>query len=121
MLEIHEQAITTPDIIRALKAALAELRFELAFDDFGVGQSRLLALIDAKPRVLKFDLELIGSVHRASVEKVSLINKLLAFAEELQITTLAECVSTEEEYRSCLAPGFDLFQGFYPGRPTAIA
>jgi EAL domain-containing protein (putative c-di-GMP-specific phosphodiesterase class I) len=121
MLEIHEQAMTTTEFIRSLKCELTQLNIGLAFDDFGVGQSRLLELIEATPDVLKFDLELIHSVHRASVEKVSLIKKLLEFAREMQIATLAECVSNVEEYQSCLDLGFDLLQGFYLGKPRAFA
>lgn len=119
VLEIHEEAITGVAHLHELKTALGSLGIELAFDDFGVGQSRLLELVEATPHILKFDLALIKSIHTASQDKLNLIRKLLEMAEGLNITCLAECVSSKEEYEICRKLGFTHFQGFYFGKPKS--
>ena len=48
-LEIHEGAITSANMIRELRAVLNDLRIELAFDDFGAGQARLVELGEVRP------------------------------------------------------------------------
>lgn len=117
-LEIHEKAVTDVSSATELKSELQKLGIQLVFDDFGAGQSRLLELIDATPKVLKFDLALIESIHQAKNEKLTLIKKLLEISNELNITALAECVSNKEEYFYCKDLGFDLFQGYHFGKPS---
>lgn len=117
-LEIHERAMTDDDnLLSKLKDELHQLEIKLAFDDFGVGQSRLMEMIEAKPDLIKFDKKLIENIDSADSSRIQLVKSLLSFAKTLQITTLAECVCNEAEYQTCNALGFEYYQGYHFGKP----
>lgn len=118
ILEIHEECATDdPEVLRELKTALDRLSFKLSFDDFGVGQSRFMDMVSTKPDLIKFDRALIDSIDTADQSRLNLLQRLKELATELNIATLAECVSTEGEYRVCDSMGFEYYQGWYFGRP----
>lgn len=120
MLEIHEHAVTNDiRLLQELKASLKKIDIELAFDDFGVGQSRLMELVSAAPAMIKFDRALIADIDKANNAQLNLLRHLKELCEETGIETLAECVSNEAEYRTCEALGFDYFQGYHFARPQA--
>lgn len=117
-LEIHEQCVTdNKDLLRELKRKLDQLSIKLAFDDFGVGQSRLMEMVEAKPNLIKFDRVLIDGIDQADQSHLNLLRHLKELASELSIQTLAECVATEGEYRVCQSMGFEFYQGFYFAKP----
>ena len=58
VLEIHEATIPEMTAMREFREALRDLEIGLAYDDFGVGQSRLLELTEVPPDYLKFDRSL---------------------------------------------------------------
>lgn len=118
VLEINEQAITDLYSIKLLKKELLAMEILLAYDDFGVGQSRLLELVEATPHILKFDMSLINHIDQADLAKRELLNQLHKLSKKLRIKTLAECVSKQEEYNVCRSIGFDLYQGYYFGKPV---
>ncbi|PCK09940.1 MAG: hypothetical protein COA42_01385 [Alteromonadaceae bacterium] len=117
-LEIHEQCITgETDYLRMFKERLDKLSVKLAFDDFGVGQSRLMEMVEAKPDLIKFDRVLIDSLDSADESRVNLLRHLKNLVAELSIHTLAECVSTRGEYEVCAKMGFEFYQGYYFAKP----
>lgn len=118
MLEIHEQAMTDLNHLIELKKALAKLDMTFAFDDFGVGQSRLMEIAGAKPDMVKFDRALIDKIDTADRSRLKLLKSLKKMVSELKINTLAECVSSKGEYEVCKKIGFDLYQGYYFGKPA---
>ena len=117
MLEIHEQAISDVNAIKLLKAEMEKLAIKIVYDDFGVGQSRLLELVEATPQIIKFDMVLIDNIHLADPAKIDLVKQLHQLARNLNIQTLAECLSKPEDYEVCKSIGFDYYQGFYFGKP----
>ena len=118
-LEIHEQAVTeNKSQLSDFSKELANINIRLAFDDFGVGQSRIMELVDAKPQLIKFDRVLIDKIDTADKSRVNLLKHLKDLAADLGIATLAECVGTEGEYKTCETMGFDFYQGFYFGKPV---
>jgi EAL domain-containing protein (putative c-di-GMP-specific phosphodiesterase class I) len=120
MLEIHEHAVTDDiHVLQSLKQALKEINIDLAFDDFGVGQSRLMELVSAAPAMIKFDRALIADIDKADEAKLNLLRHLKELCDETGIETLAECVSNEDEYRTCESLGFDYYQGYHFARPQA--
>lgn len=119
ILEIHEQAVTDQkDILKSFSAALTKLNIKLAFDDFGVGQSRLMELIDAKPDLIKFDRALIKDLDKGDPSRYNLLKHLKDLAEDLDIKTLAEGVETEGEYNVCKTMNFGFYQGYYFAKPA---
>lgn len=116
-LEVHEASATDLASMKELKRRLHDLGIKLAYDDFGVGQSRLVELAEVSPDVVKFDLQLIRDIHLSPPRHQQMVAKLVQMVRELGSTSLAECVETEAEHRCCLEMGFELGQGYYYGRP----
>ncbi|WP_096087273.1 EAL domain-containing protein [Agaribacterium haliotis] len=122
LLEIHEQAITDDlSALSYLKQQLNQLDMRLAFDDFGVGQSRLIELVEAKPDIIKFDRVLIAGLKQAGLERQQLVQHLVELVKSLHILTLAEGVGNLDEYQACAALEFELYQGFHFCRPQKIS
>ncbi len=118
VLEVHEGGTMSIEYLEELKNKLAELDMKLAYDDFGRGQSRLNALAETPPDIVKFDIELVQGLHEASAKRRRLVRSLLKIVKALNGLTLAEGVEKPEEAEICEELGFDLAQGFYYGRPA---
>jgi EAL domain-containing protein (putative c-di-GMP-specific phosphodiesterase class I) len=116
-IEVHESGVTDPGSMRAFMAVLRELGMQLAYDDFGAGQGRLLELTEVPPDVLKFDMRLIRGIDSAPSCRQDLLGTLVKLAKNEGTQTLAEGVETEAEHEACRQMGFDLGQGFLYGRP----
>ncbi len=119
-LEIHESTVTSAKVMRELKAALDDLEIELAYDDFGSGQARLVELVEVPPHVLKFDLALIRDIDRAPAQRQRMLASLVRMVQELGVQPLAEGMETEGEAKTCVELGFQLNQGFYYGVPAPV-
>ncbi|MEM8993909.1 MAG: EAL domain-containing protein, partial [Acidobacteriota bacterium] len=121
VLEIHEAAVATPHLLRELGEGLSELNIDLAFDDFGTGQARLLELVEVAPRYLKFDRAWISGVDQATSHRIELLSNLVSMVRALGVLTLAEGVENEAEAAVCRDLGFELAQGYHFGRPAACS
>jgi len=120
VLEIHEQGVTDLDAMAELRGTLESMSIELAYDDFGAGQARLLELIEAPPSYLKFDMAFIRNIDRAPEAKLDMVSALIAMARKMDIRTLAEGASREEEVKACQSLGFDFIQGYFYGKPGPL-
>ena len=120
-LEIHEGAVTNIDTIRELSVVLNDLNIQLAFDDFGVGEARLLELAEIRPDYLKFDMKLTNNIHAASAKRQELVSLFARMLNDLGINTLAEGIETKECHETICQMGFKFAQGYYYGRPEAIS
>jgi EAL domain-containing protein (putative c-di-GMP-specific phosphodiesterase class I) len=116
VLEIHEAAVTCVKQMRELRAVLNDLNIGLAYDDFGAGQARLVELGDVPPDYLKFDIELVHEIDRASSERQRMLASLVNIVNDLGIASLAEGVETEAEHEACRQMGFQYGQGFHYGK-----
>lgn len=119
VLEIHEGAVTSSQVLSELRKELKDLEMGLAYDDFGAGQSRLMELADVPPDVLKFDMRLIHDLSRAPEERQNMIRSLVQIVRALGVVPLAEGVETGDEAAICREVGFELAQGYFFGRPAA--
>lgn len=121
VVELHERALPAPRDVGTLKADLGRLGVELAFDDFGAGQARLLELAEAPPHYLKFDTCFVHLVDRAPAARLRLLRSLLELADDMGVHTVAEGVETPAEARVCRDLGFRSAQGYHFGRPAPLA
>ena len=119
-LEIHEAAVTNLNMMRKLCHVLEELDIQLAFDDFGVGQARLVELGEVRPDYLKFDMKLTKNIHKAPAKRQEVVALFAKLVNNLGIQTLAEGIETEECHQTLIQMGFQLAQGFLYGRPAPI-
>lgn len=117
VLEIHEACVTRLDEMRKLRDALTSLKIDLAYDDFGAGQARLVELVEVPPDYLKFDIALVRGIDLASTERQRMLGNLVQMVRDLGIAALAEGIETAAEHETCQRLGFDFVQGFYYGRP----
>jgi len=121
VLEINEKAITSMNRMKSLQSILQNLHIGLAYDDFGVGQSRLVELAKFPPDYLKFDISLIRKIHLAPKRLHQLIVTFLNMARDLGTATIAEGIECSEEGETCRQLGFDYAQGFFYGSPIPIS
>lgn len=119
-LEVHEAAATSPQMMKELREALDGLNMQLAYDDFGSGQSRLVELAMVCPDVVKFDIKFIHDIHLAPTRQQQMVASLVRIVRELNITPLAEGVEQEAEHAVIVEMGFELGQGYLYGRPAAF-
>ena len=103
-LEMHEAAVTNPSSIRELRLGLDDLDIQLAYDDFGAGQARLLELIEVPPDYLKFDIELIRGIHSSSKQRQQFVGTLVSLTQALGIAALPSCVATPSSDARLLSP-----------------
>jgi len=120
VLEIHEQAVTDQQSLSKLHEALQEMNMQLAYDDFGAGQARLLELLDTPPYAVKFDISLIRDLHTVSPERQEMVGLLVRMVKKGHALALAEGVSRPEELLVCRQLAFDLVQGYLYGQPALI-
>ena len=119
-LEIHEAATTDLRMMMELRDVLDSLDMQLAFDDFGVGQARLVELAEVRPEYLKFDMQLTKNLEHAPKKRQEVVRLFAKMVKDLGIHTLAEGVETEACHQMLLDMGFDMGQGFYYGKPKPL-
>ena len=120
-LEIHETASTNMNMMRELCALLDDLNIMLAFDDFGVGNARLVELGEVRPDFLKFDMNLTRNIESAPPKRQELVALFANLVNNLGINTLAEGVETEACHNILLEMGFHSGQGYFYGRPAPLS
>jgi EAL domain-containing protein (putative c-di-GMP-specific phosphodiesterase class I) len=121
VVEIHEGVIDDAEKVRDLRSKLIDLGVDLAYDDFGAGQSRLLELVKAPPNYLKFDSCLVRNAHRATSHQWKLLKMLVDMSHDFATATIAEGVECGAEAEACRDLGFDFAQGFHFGRPAPLS
>ena len=121
VLEIHEAAVADLSTFQTLRRGLEELQIDIAFDDFGTGQARLLELTDVEPRYLKFDAAWIENLHQASPRRREMVASLLDLVADLGVVSVAECVESRDEASACRDLGFQLAQGNFFGPPAPLS
>jgi EAL domain-containing protein (putative c-di-GMP-specific phosphodiesterase class I) len=119
-LEVHEAAATSPQMMKQLRQELDKLDMQLAYDDFGSGQSRLVELATVCPDVVKFDIKFIREIHLAPARQQQMLASLVRMVRELNITPLAEGVEQEAEHQVISEMGFELAQGYLYGKPACF-
>jgi len=120
VVEIHEGAIHDIHTMSETAKALRDLDIELAYDDFGAGQARLVELVKVPPDYLKFDMCLIRNIDKADAQQRRMLKMLVDMANDIPTITLAEGVETAEEAEACRELGFHLAQGYYFGKPMTV-
>jgi EAL domain-containing protein (putative c-di-GMP-specific phosphodiesterase class I) len=119
-LEVHEAAATSPKMMKELRQSLDGLNMQLAYDDFGAGQSRLVELATVCPDVVKFDIKFIREIHLAPTRQQQMVASLVRMVREMNIVPLAEGVELEAEHKVIVDMGFELGQGYLYGKPASF-
>ena len=112
-LEITESFFT--ENTEQLVAVISRLRdkgFQVEMDDFGSGYSSLNMLSVLPFDILKLDRVFIRNMME-NEKGLRTVEAILELAKVLQVSSIAEGVETEEEYRLLRGMGCDIIQGFY--------
>ncbi|GAA4017674.1 hypothetical protein GCM10022631_33000 [Deinococcus rubellus] len=109
-LEITEGAMLQSSAAQTI-SALRELGVGVQVDDFGTGYSSLASLHRFDLTALKIDRHFVDNLGRAQSNH-SVVQAILALAEALKLTVIAEGVETERQRLSLLALGCSVGQGF---------
>jgi EAL domain-containing protein (putative c-di-GMP-specific phosphodiesterase class I) len=120
VIEISEKAVTDVGEMKGFRNKLADLKIGLAYDDFGVGQIRLVELAKVPPDFLKFDISLIRHIHLAPKRLHQMVQTFVKATRDLGIAALAEGIECPEESETCQQLGFEYAQGYLFGRPLPI-
>ncbi|HEY4254138.1 MAG TPA: EAL domain-containing protein [Roseomonas sp.] len=120
-LEITEMVLLrdTEATLAALHA-LRELGVAIALDDFGTGYSSLGYLQRFPFDRVKIDRSFISHLGQ-SRESNAIVQSVIDLCAAINMSTTAEGVETEEQYRILCAGGCTEAQGYLFGRPSATA
>ena len=104
VVEVSEQSRISVAELRSIKRLLEKLGIELAYDDFGVGQARLLEIAECPPHFLKLDRDLVQAMGCSETSREMVRTFLASIAGE-GIQVIAEGIETEAEAQVCLQNG----------------
>ncbi len=120
VMEVHEDCVSDVSKMRRLRDRLHAMRIDLAYDDFGAGQSRLAELAEVPPDFLKIDMSLIRGIDQSAARQ-DIVGALTDSSARLGVRVLAEGVETTEEADCCRRLGCHWAQGYLFGRPIPSA
>ncbi|MBN2644603.1 MAG: EAL domain-containing protein [Desulfuromonadaceae bacterium] len=117
VLEITEsEGFENLDEVLALTQKIKQIGGKIAIDDFGSGYSNFSYLLKLKPDYLKIDGSLVKNIDRDPSAR-AIVETIIAFAQKLQIKTIAEYVHSQEIFQLLKELGADYSQGFWLGEP----
>ena len=118
VVEITESsAMRDPDRAHAVLWDLHARGLRVAIDDFGTGYSSLSRLRHLPIDVLKIDRSFVSAVD-TDPQAATIVSAFIQLGKGLGMTTLAEGIETEGEWRFLAERGCELGQGFYFSRPV---
>lgn len=110
LLEILETVKATPEVVARVQE-LKDAGYRFALDDV-VSESEDTELLLPMVELIKIDI-----MGMPEATLVALVERLRGSGKKL----LAEKVETLAEFETCLALGFDYFQGYYFAKPTVMS
>lgn len=121
-VELTESTLTRePARTIQLLTELTRNRVQIAIDDFGTGFSNLSRLWEMPVNRLKISHIFTASLTSRQSRSFALVHAMLAFGQALNLAVTAEGVEREEQVALLRDLGCDDAQGFWYGRPVALA
>ncbi len=118
MVEITESsAMMDPDRAQEVLWDLHARGLRVAIDDFGTGYSNLARLREVPVEILKIDRTFVMNVD-TDPQAASIVTAFIELGRGMGMTTLAEGIETEGEWRFLKERGCALGQGFYFSKPV---
>jgi EAL domain-containing protein (putative c-di-GMP-specific phosphodiesterase class I) len=118
--EIAEASVASVEQMRVIVRGLASNMVRFAYDDFGVGQARLLDITDVPPHFLKLDRSLVAGIGTDTARR-DVISALARVVRPACVQVIAEGIESETVAMYCAEAGCDLGQGFLWGLPDQPA
>lgn len=117
-LEVIEQMYHDEMLLEI--AELKRLGYSVSVDDFGTGYSNLGSVRKLRPDFLKIDRSFVHEMETASVRS-SLIPEIVAIARATGAAIIAEGIENEKQRDALRELGVEYGQGYFLGRPMALA
>ena len=119
MLELTESTLMDDvDHARTVLSELKDLGASVAIDDFGTGYSSLAYLRQFPVDLLKIDRSFVNELDTHTRSR-SLAHDIIALAQALDLTSIAEGIETPEQLARLQAINCTMGQGYHLGRPMA--
>ena len=115
-IELTEGIFVDDDIAKEKLIALKVSGFKLSLDDFGTGYSNLGYLSEIAFNHIKIDKSFISKIVSSEVD-AALVQSIISMAHNLNMTTIAEGVETEEEFEKLKEYQCDYIQGYFFSKP----
>jgi len=106
-------------IIQKFIKEIKEYGVTIAIDDFGVGYSNFVRVLDFSPDFLKIDGRLVKNINSDKLS-YSIVESIVSFAQKEGLKTIAEFVESKEIYDIIRKMGVDYSQGYYFGKPSIL-
>jgi diguanylate cyclase (GGDEF)-like protein len=118
-VEVTERtSLLDPDKVIAILKNIQAMKFEIALDDFGTDYSSLTYLQKLPINKLKIDKSFVDNITESKGDK-SILKTIIQLAKELNLSTIAEGVETEEQKLILKKLGCDEIQGYLVSRPLS--
>ncbi len=113
-LEITESVpMQNPEKSMLLLEQIRSLGVRISMDDFGTGYSSLSQMNDLSLSKLKIDKCFVDDINKNGV----IISTIIAMANSLDLTVVAEGVETEDQLQFLRKHQCDMIQGYYYSKP----
>ena len=103
--------------VLAVMEALRGIGIGIALDDFGTGHAALAYISRGGIDTIKIDHALVHGVAAERIEAIALVRAVVALADSLGVSTVAEGVEMQEEHDGMVALGCGNVQGHLIGSP----
>lgn len=117
VLEVKEDEISNTAKLKIFCDHYRSLGFNIALDDFGVGQSSFDRIAIVRPDIIKIDRSLITDIAGNQIHQ-EIVGAICKMCHNIGALPLAEGVETIDETVCSLRLGAKLMQGFYFARPS---
>ena len=120
-LEVSEGALLdNPRAVRDNLHTLTRTGVRVAIDDFGTGYASLQAVRQLPIKYIKVDRSLVMSLP-TDPEDVAVVDAILRFADDLQLSVVAEGVEVNEQLQFLSERGCPLGQGYLISPPLPVS
>ncbi len=120
VVEITEhEAVDDYDELARWLAPLRALGVRIAIDDAGAGYASLRHTLQIAPDIVKVDISLTRSID-GDRGKRALARALISFAQEMDMTIVAEGIETDAELQTLLELGVRYGQGYFLAQPGTL-
>lgn len=119
VLEVVESATSERTALLGFVAEAKARGFQIAIDDFGMGDSNFERMWQLEPLIVKIDRSLLVNAEHHRRARL-LLESLVKMIRESGSLVLLEGIENETQARIALATEADLLQGFLFGRPEAL-
>ncbi|MGB6406226.1 MAG: EAL domain-containing protein [Planococcus donghaensis] len=115
---VETEKVDDIDHLKKILSYYKSRGFDYALDDVGEGYSTIELLADLKPKYMKLDMQFVQDV-ATDTKKQEIAKKFLEKAQEIGSIPLAEGIETRQDFDWLKQLGYQLFQGYYFGKPAA--